>query len=159
MFNTSIFMFIWQKQNLGFQIGLNIPIVNSDRPDLERRRLDLVGETLELEEERNQIDINSKLLKMELASTIDQYELIEQKRLEYEEKKLGNFGAGDVLDAAIELSEFQMELKKSSLDLYTKLLVDYIELLAYDGKLSASPYINYLSADKSTFSMGETSFD
>ena len=141
------------KQNLGFQIGISLPIVNNDRPDLERERLDIVEENLEFEEEKQSVSIQSDLNQIQLKNALKQYEIVARKEAKYADLLIHNLDAEETLDALTEINGFIYELRLSKAKVYHQALTKYINMLAQNGELSTAPFINHISADQSTFDL------
>lgn len=140
-------------QNIGMQLAVSIPIVNPDKPDLERRRLGMLEDVQDFEEEKASINTAVNFSRIQLLGLIEQYNVLNSKKNAYLNYSLASNSANASLDMLIELREFQFELQTVELSLYVKMLEKYIELLGHEGKLADSPYVNYLSRNRDSFSI------
>lgn len=141
------------SQNLGMQIGVNIPITNPDKPDLERRKLKMLEDSQSLIADKESINTSINFARIHLKSLISQYNLVNNKKKDYVSYAQKSSSSNSSLDIILELREFQLELQNEELMLYVELLKSYIDLLGYDGKLAQAPYINYLSNELRNFNL------
>ncbi len=132
-----------RDNKLGMQIGIEIPIVNPDKPDLERRKLEVLEDQQKVKEKQLKIAEISQLLKASIQSDIKQYRLI----LEYlsEVSQLKSLEYTDVAPL-LEIHEFEQVLLDDSSDHYERILVQYIKWLHINGVLSQKPLRNYLKS-------------
>lgn len=140
-------------QNLGMQIGFNIPITNPDKPDLERRQLKMLKNSQSLIGNKETINTSINFSRIHLASLISQYNLVHKKKNDYLAYSRAPNSSTSSLDIILELREFQLELQLEELRIFTELIRSYISLLSHDGKLAQAPYINYLSRELSSFDL------
>ena len=139
-------------QNMGLQIAVNIPVVNADKPDLERRRLGMLEDMQDFVEEKLSLNTSMNFTQIQLNSFLKQYEKVSDKLKFYDGYQLNPVANGS-LDTVLELRGFQFELKALELRLYSDILEKYITMRAFDGDLAEDPYLNYLSADKNGFDL------
>jgi Fe-S cluster biosynthesis and repair protein YggX len=138
-------------KNFGLQLGFSLPFSNPDKPDLQRRELDILQNSLEIEEKRQAIHATVNFHRIELTGLIKQYDAVIEKKNDYLKIQANQtFHSQDVL---FELQEFQFELLAMELTIYGEILEKYIALLSNDGKLAEAPYLNYLSATQNNFNI------
>ena len=137
-------------ENMGMQIAVTLPLVNPDKPDLERRRLGMLEDMQEFEEDKASIRTAVNFSRIQLSGLIEQYNVLNNKKNAYLNYSLASNAS---LDMLMELREFQFELQSVELGLYVKMLEKYIELLGHEGKLADMPYVNYLSSNQDSFSI------
>jgi hypothetical protein len=140
-------------ENLGMQVAVTLPIVNPDKPDLERRRLRMLEDVQDFEEDKATLITAITFSKIQLEGLVEQYDFLSTKKQHYLNYSLPANAANASLDVLIELRGFQFELQAVELGLYVKILEKYIELLGHKGQLADIPYINYLSDNLSGFSV------
>lgn len=141
------------RENLGFQLGLSLPIFNSDRPDLDRRKMDVVESETQIEEERNAVKNDMAIQQMELQHLLEKHDMIVDKLASYRKLPSSALSGDKSLDAIREFEEYRMELELMRISSHSKLLKGYIALLALDGRLVEAPYLNYLSSNRTTFDL------
>lgn len=139
-------------ESMGLQIGVNIPVVNADKPDLERRRLKMLENIQEFNEDKNSIHTSMNFAQMQLSSLLVQHNMIDNKIKSYDAYRL-SAQSNASLDVLLELREYQFELKALELRIFAEVLEKYIILLSFDGQLAEDPYVNYLSKAKNSFSI------
>ncbi len=136
-------------ETMGMQIGFQLPIVNPDRPDLERRKLRLIEDQNDVQEMERKVEISLFNYKNSLEATIRKYERVTIKL-----GSLQKFAISASLSnvaSLLELREYRDELQEMQLDMYSQILSTYIQWLQYKGKLAEVPYRNYLSNEIGTF--------
>ena len=142
-------------ENIGLQLAIDLPIFNSDKPDLDRRRFNILEDALELEEEKEDISIAVEFQRFEIRGLLNQYDLIQTKQDEYGDPSM--ITDIDVADpeTLLELREFQFELLEKRLELHVDLVERYLYLISFEGRLAEQPYVNYMSAQKSNFTIDQ----
>lgn len=130
---------------LGFQLAFQLPIVNPDRPQLERRKLRVIEDQNEIQEVRKEVSDQQFYYMNNLKLLSSQYHKIDQKL-----KSLRGFDLSKPLgiDAILEIEDYRSDLENQKLSIFKDILSDYIQLLAVNGTLSQSPIVNYLSAER-----------
>lgn len=128
---------------LGYRIGVTIPIVNPDKPDLQRDRLSIAENEAKQRKRLNQNQRNQDILQMDFQHIQKQMILLEQElkfitQFETSEGQLS-------LDLVRKSKEFHSLLKNRKMGLYTLLLSKYIDILYQKGKLVSSPMVNHIS--------------
>ncbi len=143
-------------QNLGMQIGLSLPITNPDKPDLQRRKLEMLEDSQEAALEKHNLEIYINQLYAKLSALIKQYEMVETKLANYNENSFTSESNTDAMDILIELQEFRTELSLKKIDLNASVYKLYINLISINSQLSTPPYQNYLSRNQTSFELEET---
>ncbi len=128
---------------LGYRIGVTIPIVNPDKPDLQRDRLSIAENEAKQRKRLNQNQRNQDILQMDFQHIQKQMILLEQElkfmtQFETSEGQLS-------LDLVRKSKEFHSLLENRKMGLYTLLLSKYIDILYQKGKLVSSPMVNHIS--------------
>ncbi len=133
--------------HMGFQIGIRLPITNPDRPDLNRRMLNMVGENAEAARENQELKVERELSIMDLEYSLDQYNqlsmYIEDKISAY---NIENFQVEELDDvyALLKIKEANLNLLKTQFELTEKIYQQYFDWLYLNGKLVQMPLVNYL---------------
>ncbi len=142
------------SDHFGYQIGIRIPIVNPDKPDLNRRKLALMDDQALLEKKKDSYrkEIELAVLRMEHYA-IQHKEITQKLEMMKEQNFLQLNSPGKTLKIAdlIKINEFQIDLvsKKNSIE---KMIYEtYLEYLDLNGVLSELPLRNYLSKNLSEF--------
>ncbi|MEN8247781.1 MAG: hypothetical protein ABFS32_02525 [Bacteroidota bacterium] len=138
--------------NLGMQLAFSLPIVNPDKPDLERDRLELLENSKKLEHEQVELETYLEESYINLDHLLKQYEIVSNKLSDYENQSVYSFNR-DALDTYKEIHDFKTDLSLLKQNLVADILNSYISLLSFNGQLSAPPYINYLSPFNNGFEM------
>ncbi len=136
-------------ETMGMQIGFLLPIVNPDRPDLERRRLELIEDQQDVLEMQHDVEMNLFTYRNSLHAAIQQYEKVSQKIV-----SLDGFATSaslSTVESLLELREYKEDLEVMQQDIYSQILSSYISLLQYHGMLARAPYRNYLSDEITEF--------
>ncbi len=131
-------------EHLGFQLGITIPVFNSDKPKLQRQKLELIESESNLEDIREQTKLERISLNEKLIRLFQSYELINEKLISI--VKLGNTVTYDRPRDYVELINYTSKLKMLKNEIYQDCLITYISLLSLTGELSKKPYVNYLSS-------------
>ena len=132
-------------ENLGLQLAFQLPIVNPDRPDLARRRLDVIEDQQEVKEVEREVDMTLFSRENDLKTKISQYQRLEEKIASFDALPASNFSNADAL---LELVNYRHDLVRRQAGLYENILRLYIDWLHYKGVLSTDPLLNYLSAGR-----------
>ncbi len=141
-------------EHFGYQIGVRIPIVNPDKPQLNRRKLALMDDEALLDEKKedHKKDLELAVLRMDHFSQqhkeiIDKMESISTQNI----LNLQSPGKGIKMADLIKLNEFHMDLMEKKNQVEKKIFKTYIEYLNLNGKLTEFPMRNYLSKNLPEF--------
>jgi len=142
------------SEHFGYQIGIRIPIVNPDKPDLNRRKLELMDDEALLEKRKDNIRKDMELAVLRMESYEIQYKEINQKLKNVNQQnfmELNSPGKAIKISDLIKINEFYIDLlaKKNSLE--KDIFETYLEYLNLNGKLSELPLRNYLSKNLTEF--------
>jgi len=132
-------------EHMGIQLGITIPVVNPDRPDLERRKFRLIQNQNEVEVKKREAAVGLFISNNKVDGLIRQYQIVQDKLARYNNFALNANQGVPSTDVIIELLEYKDSLRKTELSIYSQLLETYISLLEYQGRLIELPYRNYLS--------------
>lgn len=141
-------------RHFGYQIGLRIPIVNPDKPDLNRRKLETMGFAAELNAREDIYRRRIRLSETLMDRYAKQHHDISEKLSFATAQNLLQFQRQDKsIDIAdlIKLNEFQMELiiKRNAIE--KAIFKNYLEYLDLCGLITESPLKNYLSKNLTGF--------
>lgn len=143
------------QEHIGFQIGVSIPIFNSDKPDLQRRKLELIEDKASISQFAEDEKQEKNLEMLRITELINQSRMIEKKIVSLQElKKLIDESQPDI-DNYQKITEYEFFLKSKQVSYYGDIRSRYIKLLSDQGKLSDQPYLNYISFDLSNFDLLE----
>jgi hypothetical protein len=135
------------ENHMGFQIGMRLPITNPDKPDLYRRKLDIIDDEANLKEDKKLMEFSQKLLLVDLDYLFSQYDNLQQELNNNSIRRLlqlhSDLSPTDLLKAQSALTKLQ----KIEHDIKFQLYKSYIELMYMQGKLAEYPLRNMLSED------------
>lgn len=133
---------------IGFQVGVRLPIVNPDKPKLNRIRVDLIEQKAETETKLNELQQTIELKKKLLLREISRYEtILERINSANTIPVSGNMNIE--WQQIMLLKNYQFALLEEKIKSESKIRETYIEILNYEGKLISSPIRNYLSSKRS----------
>jgi hypothetical protein len=136
------------SDHFGYQIGIRIPIVNPDKPDLNRRKLATMDDQALLEERRNNYQKKMGLSVLRMKNYAKQYHEIENKLEVMRGRNYLNYQGMDKtikISDLIKMNEFYTDLLDNKSEVEKKIYENYLEYLDLSGKLSDLPLRNYLS--------------
>ena len=134
--------------HFGYQIGIRIPIVNPDKPDLNRRKLATMDDEALLVERRDNYRRKMELSVLRMDNYARQYTEIREKMAFINDKNYLSFQRLDKsvsISDLIKMNEFFMDLLDKQNDIEKNIYENYLEYLDLSGKLSEAPLRNYLS--------------
>ena len=142
------FPFTNRDSEIGYSVGLTIPIFRNNRNQIAERRLDEIELRGEFENEQFQ-DSVERLLEYEyLKSLIAHHEMVEQKIEEIDLKELTlNLARIEDYDpvSILKMEEGILKLEELRLKSRERVLEQYIEFLFTFNALMQQPLVNYLS--------------
>jgi hypothetical protein len=131
--------------HFGVQVGVRIPLTNADKPDLNRRKLNVMEDKADVVREKTALDVQCELLKLDLEFLFSQNRLItgeiSNDNLLILLNQNQNIKPEDLLEAQKSILKMKKYEKLIQWDIY-KSFIDY---LYYSGKLIDVPLKNYLS--------------
>lgn len=134
------------KQNLGFQMGITLPVFNPDKPKLQQEKLQLIEQESEIQEVKDENSIEQFKLQKEFSKHIWCYQEVSTRLADIE--TLGKNSTYDNMEDFIALTNYHSNLRILQHKIYLQCLQTYIKILAFSGRLSDSPYVNYLSNEQ-----------
>jgi hypothetical protein len=142
------------SRHFGYQIGIRIPIVNPDKPDLNRRKLATMDDAALLTERQEDYRRKMELSVLRMDNYAIQYREISEKLELIQSQNLLSFQRPDRsvrIRDLLKINEFHMELldKKNSIE--KKIFENYLEYLDLCGLLAETPLRNYLAKDLPEF--------
>ncbi len=132
------------RNSLGFQFGIQLPIVNPDKPDLQRRKLELLESQNDVKVKEQEVNLRIHELLQKLENIIGKYDLMSERYQTFSNEIPTS--AGD-LDALIEIESAKLDIQFSLLELHHSALRTYILLLEEQGDITEP--INLISAAQS----------
>lgn len=138
------------NKNLGFQLGISLPLFNPDKPKLQRKKLELLEQENEITETINKSSLDEYKLNLLFRKYILKYQQITKRLMNIE--ALGKELTYDDMEEYLALINYHENLKTTQLEIYLDCLNSYIDILSLSGRLSQAPYINYISNDLNLFS-------
>ncbi len=136
------------SEHLGYQIGIRIPIVNPDKPDLNRRKLETMDDAALLDERQDSYQRKMELSVLRMDRYASQYHEISEKLDLVGKQNLLSFQRQDKtvkVSDLIKMNEFHMELLDKKNDIEKKIFKNYLEYLDLCGLLGEGPLRNYLA--------------
>lgn len=138
------------NDHIGFQLGISLPVFNPDKPDLQRKKLELLESESELAQLEDESEVERFNLNKKLLKTIWTYEVVEKRLNDF--TALGQNITYEEMEDYLALINYLSSLRSLKNEIYLECLNTYIDLLALSSKLSGSPFVNYISNDLSPFS-------
>lgn len=142
------------SEHFGYQIGIRIPIVNPDKPDLNRRKLALMDDEEVLEEKKDEYRREMELAVLRMEHYAHQYYEINKKLTALSKQNFLSLQSPEKspkLSDLIKLNEFHIELRDRKNSVQKKIYETYLNYLDLNGKLSEAPLRNYLSKEMTEF--------
>lgn len=136
------------SEHFGYQIGIRIPIVNPDKPDLNRRKLALMDDEAILEEKKEDHQREMELTVLRMDHFAKQYEEINKKLTAMSMQSFFNLRKPDKsmkISDLIKMNEFYIDLLIKLNSVQKQIYETYLQYLDLNGKLSEAPLRNYLS--------------
>nr|NQU90169.1 hypothetical protein [Bacteroidota bacterium] len=138
------------NKNLGFQLGISLPLFNPDKPKLQRKKLELLEEEYKIMEVKNETSLDEFKLNNNFRKHTWKYQQVAKRLSDLE--LLAKDITYDNMEEFLALIKYYGNLKILQHEIYLDCLNTYIEILALSGRLSQVPFVNYISEDLSTFS-------
>lgn len=136
------------QQDLGFQLGLRIPITNPDRPELEREQYRLLEIPHDINTQAEEYRLQSSLLHERFGHCYGQYRKVEEKIEEIKKLDIWQLAQTETeldLGGLVTYREYLLNLEKMRNNLLMDLYEIYLEYLDAQGRLVEMPLVNYLS--------------
>ncbi len=142
------------SEHFGYQIGIRIPIVNPDKPDLNRKKLALMDDEAVLEEKKDDYKRALELSVLRMDHFANQYKEIDEKLVAVSKQNLIGLhspGKSIKISDLIKMNEFLIDLQAKKNTVKKKIYETYLKYLDLNGKLSEAPLRNYLSKNLTEF--------
>jgi hypothetical protein len=140
---------------MGFQMGVAIPIFNKEKPDLQRRELDLVASKAQLEQLEKTTGQQSDFDKEVIVGLIAKSKLIEEKLAAMDQIRSVNANHMTDLKDLKKMADYHLFLHEKKINNQVEIVSRFIQKLYDDGQLSGAPYHNFLSSDLTEFTIVE----
>jgi len=139
------------KKAVSIEVGFNLPFVNPDREDINRRKRVWFDEKLEYEKEQREASENIRSLSASLDRLIRQHRILVSRKPESKaeisfKKYMEMEGVNPLTLLKIKESILESDMRLNR----TAYLIrrQYIELMNISGRLSEKPLKNYLSSEE-----------
>ncbi|MFY0606588.1 MAG: hypothetical protein JXR10_07730 [Cyclobacteriaceae bacterium] len=140
------------SEHLGFQVGLTIPIFNKDKPNIQRKELELIDEEVELDLTDSVSQWRTDRYFAEITRSEADLVIIEAQRSKLKKYQSLVERVNTNIQTMLELSDFEYVLDERELLIKQALRASAINLLHHQGRLySQRENINYLDADQEAF--------
>jgi len=142
------------SEHFGYQIGVRIPIVNPDKPALNRRKLDLMDDEAQLKDEQDIYRKQMGLTALRMDHYAVQYHAIASKLESLSKQNLLSLQKPDdniKISDLLKMNEYYLDLLDKKRSTGKNIFQNYLEYLDLSGKLSEMPLKNYLSKNLSEF--------
>jgi hypothetical protein len=131
------------NDHMGFQLGINLPVFNVDKPKLQREKLELLETESQLQQEKDESEIKRFNLNKKLVQHIWSYETVEKRLKDFE--AFGRDISYDEIEDYLALINYLGSLQMMKNEIFFECVNTYIDLVALSGQLSEKPFVNYLS--------------
>ena len=141
-------------EHFGYQIGVRIPIVNPDKPALNRRKLDLMDDEAQLKGKQDTYRKQMELASLRMEHYAVQYHEIETKLEAIGKQNLLSLQKPDEnikISDLLKMNEFYLDLLNKKRSTGKNIFQNYLEFLELSGKISEIPLKNYLSKTLAEF--------
>lgn len=142
------------SEHFGYQIGIRIPIVNPDKPDLNRRKLALMDDEAILEEKKEEHQREMELTVLRMNRYSGQYAEINNTQTSMSKQNFFSLQSPDKfikISDLIKINEFYIDLLTKKNQVEKRIFESYLHYLDLNGKLSETPLRNYLSKNLTEF--------
>ena len=140
--------------HFGYQIGIRIPIVNPDKPQLNRRKLALMDDQALLSEKKDDYRKQLELSVLRMDHYAKQFSEIDAKLLAVSKQNylaMRSPGKTIKISDLTKMNEFYIDLISKKTMVEKKIYQTYLDYLNLSGKLSETPMRNYLSKSLTEF--------
>ncbi len=134
------------NDRIGFQLGVRIPVVSPDKPDLQRDEFKLIKDQDEIREVKELIQKRSKILLMRLNNLFDRHDILEARM--QEAQRLSVILSADKSLAPKQIVQknlYELELAEERAEVQKDIYENYLDFLNIQGLLIKRPLKNYLS--------------
>jgi len=138
------------EKALSLGIAFTLPIVNPNRLDINRRKLQSLREKRRYEDRKRDVAEEMTTTLRDLKRLLKQYDVLTQKKqFSKAEASLKIYMQVEGVDPLILLSlkESMLKTEIAMEKIYNRIFTQYIDLLDVSGKLIERPLVNYLSSN------------
>ncbi len=129
-------------------LAIKLPFINSDQEDVNRRKVNYIEEKLKYEDEKRDAAERIKSRLRSLDRYIHQYKILaERKQKDDGQNPLDIYMKMDGVNplSLLEMRENIIRYDRQQNEIFTSILLEYVELLDLMGKLSEKPLRCYIS--------------
>lgn len=142
-----------QRTPINFGFGVTLPIANPNKPDMARRRLQLIEAEYDLQEAEVETGVDLVIYQEKLMRLFSSYDVLKKRIEELETsdfaQTLSSINGGDPF-LYVQFNERVSRLGKVLIRLRNDIVVTYIEYLTYSDRIQQQPLVNFLSPDLRT---------
>jgi len=142
-----------RDEHIRFQVGIQIPIFNTDRPDNQRRELELIEEQAEYASAARDEHQLRQTQAQTLVDFLKDWALLHEKTAQLETYRKVLDETGGNLKQLDQLREYTYFLEMKTLTTRMDIYLRYIDFLAESGTLAEQPYLNYLTETLTSFEL------
>jgi hypothetical protein len=132
------------SDHIGFQVGVRIPIVNPDKPKLNRQRVELLETEAKTASKLTQLEQEKMLNDMFLKRLINRYQIVLDRILVAEGLPLTSTSQVD-WSQILALKNYQLQLLEEKIEIEKQVREVYLDFLNTRNILVGTPMLNYLS--------------
>jgi hypothetical protein len=133
---------------INISFGVTIPLVNPNKGDMAKRKLDLIEAEYDLEEATYEGETDRIILVDRLSGLIQRYRNLRSRIVDLEKNNfaqtLSTIKGGDPLIVA-QFNQRVGRLKDLLIEIQRDVLLTYVDYLAFTDNLQQQPFVNYLS--------------
>jgi hypothetical protein len=130
--------------NLGYQIGINIPITNPDKADIERSKLKNLKQQQSLDYMISEHRIQMEIIGKELTELNDQFNYLKEQYLTLKERNQSLKGEYLSFQSLLTMQENELQFEEALLEQKIDIYTAYMNWLDNSGIISSQPIKNYL---------------
>ena len=132
------------SDHIGIQLGVRVPIVNPDKPALNRQKVKLLEDEAKTASKLTQLEQEQKLNDMLLQRLLNRHQLILERIALIETIPVSGSSQVD-WNQILSLKNYQLQLLEEKAETEKQIREAYINSLNTRGLLVGTPIINYLS--------------
>ena len=133
---------------VNINLGITIPIVNPNKGDMAKRKLEMIEANYDLEEAKQEEKLDLMILQEKLKQLFLRYNNLNRKITDLEKSDLAenlqNIKGGDPL-IVVEFNSNILKLKTLLIKLKREILITYIRYVGFTDQLQQQPLRNFLS--------------
>jgi hypothetical protein len=138
---------------VNLSLGITLPVTNPNKGDMAKRKLESIEAELDLEEARQETQVDQAMSKVKIEQLVRQYSGLETKIIELKQSNLAStlstLKGGDPL-ILVRFQQSLIKLEALKLKINRNLLLSYIDYLAATDVLQQQPLINFISPSLET---------